>query len=375
MPPLGEDCLPGGTLRSIAAGRANPIAPAAEFASFPAVEGGETEQMQTRWTPALASALALAAGAAAAQPRPDFTGNWTNASLTKLERPAGFKGRTLTETEARTLAANDPLKKAAEIDSRPSDPNAGALPAVGALGSAHSAVFLDAGDSFGKIRGEYRTSWIVEPADGRLPLTELGRRRAREAAAMSNRMDPAGPEELAPNDRCLIGSRGSGGPGMLNNVYNSNYHFLVTRDALVVIVEMGFGVRNIPILKDKAAAQAAHGPAALHPWMGDSTAWWEGDTLVIETVNVNPVQGRFGPIFLSEQARVTERLSRASAKELAYEFAVEDPVHYTQAWRAEMVLTTLPGQIYEYACHEGNYAMTGILGGARAKEGQGGSAQ
>jgi hypothetical protein len=326
-------------------------------------------------TAVLALTLALGAvSAAAAQARPDFTGNWTNVSLTKLERPAGFKGLTLPEAEARRLAANDPLKRAAEIDSRPSDPDAGAPPPVATLGAAHSAVFLDAGDAFAKIGGEYRSSWIVEPADGRLPLTELGRQRTREAAAMSNRMDPAGPEELAPNDRCLIGSRGSGGPGMLNNIYNSNYHFLLTRDALVVIVEMGFGVRTIPILKDKAAAQAAHGPAVLHPWMGDSTAWWEGDVLVIETVNVNPVQGRFGPIFLSERARVVERLSRASAKELAYEFTVEDPVHYTRPWRAEMTLSALPGEIYEYAYHEGNYAMTGILGGARAKEASGAQA-
>ena len=338
--------------------------------------------MQTRRASALALAVTLALAApATAQPAPrsargypDFTGNWTNVSLTKLERPSAFKGPTLPEAEAKRLAANDPLKRAAEVDSQPSDPNAGPPPAAANVGAAHSAVFLDAGDSFGKVRGEYRTSWIVEPADGRLPLTDLGRRRVREAAAMSNRMDPAGPEELAPNDRCLIGSRGSGGPGMLNNIYNSNYRFLSTRDALVVIVEMGFGVRTIPIFKDKATAQASHGPAVLHPWMGDSTAWWDGATLVIETVNVHPEQGRFGPIFLSEQGRVVERLSRASATELAYEFSVEDPVHYTQAWRAEMTLSALPGEIYEYACHEGNYAMTGILGGARAKEAQGGSA-
>jgi hypothetical protein len=102
--------------------------------------------------------------------------------------------------------------------------------------------------------------------------------------------------------------------------------------------------------------------------MGDSTAWWEGGTLVVETVNVRPEEGRFGPIFLSEQGRVVERLTRASAGEIAYAFEVEDPVHYTQAWKAEMVLHALPGQIYEYACHEGNYAMRGILGGARAAE-------
>ena len=315
---------------------------------------------------------AAAAPAADAPPRApggrlDLTGVWSNASLTWLERPATLKGRALPEAEAKARAAADPLKKAAQRDALPSDPDAGPPPA-GALGSAHSAVFLDAGDAFARIKGEYRTSWIVEPADGRLPLTDFGRQRSQAAAAMRDRMDPDGPEQLAPNDRCLIGSRGSGGPGMLNNIYNSNYRFLLTTDALVVIAEMGFGVRVIPILKTKADAQAAHSPATLHPWMGDSTGWWEGDALVVETVNVNPAQGSFGPIFLSETGRVTERLTRASAREIAYEFVVEDPTYYTQAWKAEMVLAALPGDIYEYACHEGNYAMAGILGGARATE-------
>jgi hypothetical protein len=336
--------------------------------------------MQTRRASALALAITLALAApAAAQPaprsadgHPDLSGNWSNVSLTKLERPGNLKGLTMPEAEAKRLAANDPILRQAAADRNPSDPNAGPLAPGGSTG--HDAVFLDNGTAYARIKGEYRTSWIVDPADGRLPLTDLGQRRRREAAAMSNRMDPAGPEELAPNDRCLIGSRNSGGPGMLNNVYNSNYQFLLTRDALVVIVEMGFGVRTIPILKDKAAAQAAHGPAVLHPWMGDATAWWEGDTLVVETVNVNPVQGRFGPIFLSEKGRVTERLTRSSATEITYAFTVEDPENYTQVWKAEMVLTALEGQIYEYACHEGNYAMTGILGGARAKEASGGSA-
>ncbi|MBL8772961.1 MAG: hypothetical protein JNK30_16385 [Phenylobacterium sp.] len=323
---------------------------------------------------ATALCAALAAAPTLAQPvpktadgRPDLSGNWSNVSLTKLERPPSLKDLTLPEAQAKALAANDPILRM-KLDRGPIDPEAGPPAPGGATG--HDAIFLDNGDSFARVRGEYRTSWIVEPEDGRLPLTPLGQQRRREAAAMSNRMDPAGPEELAPNDRCLIGSRGSGGPGMLNNIYNSNYQFLLTRDAFVVIVEMGFGVRAIPILKDKATAQAAHRPAALHPWMGDSTAWWEGGTLVIETVNVHPEQGRFGPIFLSEQGRVTERLTRTAGNEIAYEFAVEDPVHYTRPWRAEMVLTALDGQIYEYACHEGNYALPGILGGARASEGR-----
>ena len=327
----------------------------------------------------LAAVLALACGSATAQGlpraadgRPDLTGVWSNASLTWLERPAKFKSLTLPEAEARALAAADPFKRAAEADSRPSDPNAGPPPA-GSLGSAHSAVFLDAGSAFARIKGERRTSWIVEPADGRLPLTELARTRAREAAATSGRLDPIGPEDLAPNDRGLLGSRGSGGPGMLNNIYNSNYQFVQTPDALVIVVEMNYGVRAIPILKDKAAAQAAHRPAVLNLWMGDSVAWWEGAALVVETTNVNPQQGRFGPIFLSPQGRVTERFTRASVKEIAYEFRVEDPVHYTQPWRAEMVLEALDGQIYEYACHEGNYAMSGILAGARVMKDGGGA--
>ncbi len=321
-------------------------------------------------TPALAQQPRSADGPPPrnAQGRPDLSGVWSNASLTWLERPATLKGLTLTQAEADALAAANPMKKAVELDARPVDPNAGPPPAVTEVGAAHSLVYLDGGETFARVQGQYRTSWIVEPADGRLPLTALGRQRSAAAATMRGRMDPEGPEQLAPNDRCLIGSRGSGGPGMLNNIYNSNYRFLLTHDALVVIVEMGFGVRTIPILKDKAAAQAAHGPAVVHPWMGDSTAWWEGDTLVVETVNVHPQQGEFGPIFLSPAGRVTERLSRASASEVAYQFTVEDPVHYTQTWKAEMKLTALPGDIYEYACHEGNYAMTGILGGARTKD-------
>lgn len=317
-------------------------------------------------------ATLLAAAVASAQPapltpdgRPDLSGAWSNRSLTKLERPRSLKGLTLSEVEAKALAARDPIL-VSQADRGPIDPNKGALEQDG--DTTADPIFYDNGDSFAKIGGAYRTSWIVDPEDGRLPLTPLGLQRQREARATSNRMDPAGPEALSPNDRCLIGSRGSGGPGMLNNIYNSNYQFLLTKDTLVVIVEMGFDVRIIPIFPDKPAAQAGHRPAVITPWLGDSTAWWDGGTLVVETVNVNPQQGRFGPIFLSETGRVTERLTRTSAEEITYEFRVEDPVYYTRPWRAEMVLTPLPGQIYEYACHEGNYALQGILAGARAVE-------
>jgi hypothetical protein len=321
---------------------------------------------------ALLAALALGSAARAAPPplaadgHPDLTGVWSNASLTWLERPANLTKPTLTESEARALAAANPMVRGAAADARPTDPGEGA-PEAGAV-RGYNAFWLDPGARFAEVDGEYRTSWIVDPPDGRLPLTELGRRRKREAAATSGRLDPAGPEALAPNDRCLIGSRGSGGPGMLNNIYNSHYQIVQAPGAVVIVAEMVHDARIIPIFPDQAAARAGHGPAVLQPWLGDSTGWWEGDALVVETVHVNPQQGRFGPIFLSPQGRVTERFRRVSPTRISYAFEVEDPVHYTQAWRAEMSLEALDGQLYEYACHEGNYAMSGILAGARATE-------
>ena len=312
---------------------------------------------------ALAGLVALCNASRAA----DLTGIWSNASVTQLQRPAGLP-LNLTETQERAFAKANPFVRAVALNGQPTDPAEGAPKKDDVASAPGNAFWLEPGTSAGRVKGEYRSSWIVEPADGRLPLTEAGRARAREAPAITNRQDPAGPEDLAPNDRCLIASRGSGGPGMLNNIYNSNYQIVQTPGAVVIVVEMIHDARIIPILPDKTTAQAGHRPAALAPWLGDSVGWWEGDTLVIETVNVNPQQGRFGPIFLSPQGRVTERLRRASPREIAYAFQVEDAVNYTQPWRAEMTLNALDGQMYEYACHEGNYAMSGILAGARAAE-------
>jgi len=308
----------------------------------------------------------LLAGPAAAQS--DLSGVWTNASLTQLTRPAGSP-LVVSEAEARDRASR--VSNMDEADAKPIDPGAGAPPAGPTLGQGFNRFWLDAGDNLARVKGEFRTSWIVEPADGQLPLTELGRRRFNEAAVTRGRQDPDGPEHLSPNDRCIIGSRGSGGPGMLNNINNSNYQIVQTPGAVVIVVEMAHDARVIPIFPTAAAARAGHGPAALQKWLGDSTGWWEGATLVIETVHVNPQQGVFGPIHLSAQGKVTERLTRSGPDAIFYEFRVEDPVHYTRPWRAEMTLSAIKGPVYEYACHEGNYAIQGILGAARAKGGAG----
>ena len=311
------------------------------------------------------AATAQAAGAPrAADGHADLTGVWSNGSLTQLQRGPGTP-LIAPEAAARQRAAAVANRKAA--DAKPSDFNDGLLDQRSTAVGVNS-FWGDAGDSLGFVKGTWRNSWIVEPADGQMPLSDAGRARARAAPAMSQLLTPAGPEALAPNDRCLISSRGSGGPGMLNNIYNTNYQIVQTPGSVAIVVEMIHDARIVPVFAGRAAAQAGHKPAALRPWLGDSVGWWEGDTLVIETLNVPEAQGTFGPIFLSAKGRVTERLTRASARQILYEFSVEDPVYYTRPWRAEMSLNARKDQIYEYACHEGNYAMRGILGGARARE-------
>ena len=302
----------------------------------------------------------------AADGHPDLSGVWSNASVTWLDRRYGLTKLVLTEAEARALEKTNPQARMQEADSGRADTTK--APPVGNPGG-YNAFWLDAGNTFGKVRGEYRTSWIVDTPDGQLPLNEAGRKHQAQARAHARHADtPDGPEELEPWDRCIIGSRGSGGPGMLNNVYNSNVQILQTRDYVTVVIEMIHDTRIIPVFASKAAAQASHGPVTLNLWLGDSTAWWEGKTLVVETVNLNAEQGRAGPIYRTAKARTTERVTRWSADQIDYAFEVDDPALYTHPWHAEMSLNAGPKQIYEYACHEGNYALPDILRGARVEQ-------
>jgi hypothetical protein len=292
--------------------------------------------------------------------------------VTKLTRPPGVDKLTATKAQADAIATT--VARNSDEDAAPSDAKSGA-PAAGSVGG-YNAFWLDPGRTLATVNGEFRTSWIVDPADGQLPLSADGRKLVAQARAFARQADtPVGPEALEPWDRCLISSRGSGGPGMLNNIYNSNYQIVQTPRSVAIVVEMIHDARTIPLFPDKASAQAAHGPAVLKRWLGDSVGWWEGDTLVVETINVNPEQGRAGPLFLSAKGRVTERFTRVSDGQVFYAFQVEDPVYYSQPWRAEMSLNARKDLIYEYACHEGNYAMSGILSGARAQEAGGATAK
>ena len=302
--------------------------------------------------------------------KPDLTGVWSNASVTNLTRAPGVASLVVDKTQAAKLAKDSPFEKLAAAEEGPSNFDDNLLK-DGNSDRGYNTFWIDPGRSLANVKGEFRTSWIVEPANGQMPLSVEGRKLVAEARAERASHLYHGPEYLPLPERCMIGFSGAGGPGMLNTIYNNNYQIVQTPDSIVIDVEMVHDARAIPLFKDKAEALAHHKPAAITQFLGDSVGWWEGDTLVLDTVNVNPQQARQGPVFLSPKGHVTERFTRASRDQIFYEFQVDDPVYYTQAWRAEESLNARKERVYEYACHEGNYATAGILGGARKQEAEG----
>jgi hypothetical protein len=223
-------------------------------------------------------------------------------------------------------------------------------------GRGYNAFWVDPGTRFGIVKGEARTSWIVEPADGRIPFSDAGNelRRANRAKFSGN----DGPEGRALGERCIIGFGSTGGPPMNNVLYNNMYQIVQTDDYVMILVEMVNDARIIP-LNDK------HRPAEHQRWLGDSIGHWEGDTLVVETVNLHPQQAPRNAAPLSAEGKIIERFSRYSDDQILYTFEVSDPIYYTQDWRGEMSLNASENKLYEYACHEGNYGLPGILAGAR----------
>jgi hypothetical protein len=327
-------------------------------------------------TMALAGPALSAGTPMTADGHPDLTGAWSNASLTPLQRPKSLSKLELTPAEAKAYMAQNAMGGANDKvwkKENASDPNAGA-PTKGSedFGTkAYDTSWTSPGEDMAKVGGTYRSSDIIFPANGLLPYRDpaAAAARAKERGtkyALGN--DPyIGPESATLSERCLIGFGGTGGPGMLSVLYNNNYQFVLTKDHLAIEVEMAHDVRIIPIFASAAKARAGHRPGAIRPWLGDSVGWWEGPTLVVETTDIRPLQGENHPFYLSPAAKVTERLTRVSDKEINYKFEVDDPATYTQAWKAE--LSFYPGKgVYEYACHEGNYGLEGMLAGARARE-------
>lgn len=321
----------------------------------------------------------LLAGPAFAQPQAqaaapkalarNFDGVWTNATVTQLERSAGFSQLVVPKAQAEAVDKATVARR--EAANSKSDLSQGAFKDENAT-AGYNSFWIDSGDSLMRVRGEARSSFITSPANGKIPFRD----RAKSMALMmkdgseyrSGHGTYEGPEDLPIRERCLISQSDAGGPVMLNALYNNNYSFFLSPGYFVIYLEMNHDVRIAPIFASAEKARASHQSPKIRPWLGDTVAWWEGDTLVTETRNVNAIQEGRTATPVSSQGAVTERFTRIAKDELLYQFTVDDPVHYTQAWSGEYSFKPSKGQIFEYACHEGNYAMEGILRGARLDE-------
>ena len=206
-----------------------------------------------------------------------------------------------------------------------------------------------------KLTGDRRSSLIVDPPDGRIPLTAATRARTAERAARNNAGMFDDPEALSLVDRCILGF--NSGPPMISGTYNNNLQIVQTPGYVVIFNEMVHNARIIP------TDGRPHG--TLPQWTGDSRGRWEGDTLVVETVNFKRETSLQGS---TAGTHLVERFTRVDPKTINYQFTVTDPVVYTRPWTAVMPLRAMDEQLFEYACHEANYGMTGILRGARFRE-------
>jgi hypothetical protein len=320
-------------------------------------------------------ACCLSASLAMAQnsERPDLQGTWTNASLTNLNRPEGVESLVVDAERAREIAAITPI---AGIEGGLDEGDSvNDLPEEGAddFGvRAYNNFWVDPGSNLALVKGEYRTSYVTIPENGRVPFRpdpQFDFERASYGARYATGVgDFRGPEAFPNSERCLLGFGNKAGPGMMGALYNNTYEFVQTDDYVVINVEMVHDARIIPIYDSPEEARANRRPAAHEPWFGDSVGWYEDDELVVETVNINPTQLSQSSVPITKQGRITERFSRYSEDEIFYQFIVEDPNIYTRTWTAELSFYATDDRLYEYACHEGNYSMPGSLAGARRLE-------
>jgi hypothetical protein len=325
----------------------------------------------------LAAALSLVATNAAFAQRPDLNGTFTNMSLTGLTRPEGVDPLVVNADLAQQIADGTPIAGIAPGDfdeSAPAETPDGAPPAgsidFGLRG--YNSFWTDPGSQLANVMGEFRTSYIIDPPNGQIPrleepLVDLNR-KSFGYRYLTGIGDNSGPEALPLAERCLIGFGNTAGPGMMGTLYNSTYQFVQTDDYVTILVEMAHDARIIPTFDSEEEARANRRPSVLQQWFGDSVGWYEGDTLIVETVNINSQQMQQSSVPISAAGKITERFTRYSDTEIVYQFTVDDSNLYSQPWTAELSFHATDGRLYEYACHEGNYAMPGILAGARRAE-------
>ena len=282
--------------------------------------------------------------------QPDLQGYWTNSTYVPLERPDKVTKAYYSEQEFAELVKNAAVREAEQTE-------------PGTIADVHydfTQFGLDRSQS-AFVKSDLRTSMIVDPPSGKMPpLSTEGQKRAADRAAERRRMGATtdAVQNMPVGTRCLI--MAGSGPPMMNAGYNSNYQIVQGQGYVMILVEMIHDARIIPIDGRQAAL-----PDNMRQWMGDSRGHWDGDTLVIETTNLNgknPFRGS------SDKMKVTERLWRADANTLGYRFTIDDPGTWTEPWTAEAPMTKSVGPIFEHACHEGNYGVRNTLAGARLEE-------
>jgi len=300
---------------------------------------------------------------------PNLEGIYDLATITPVERPAGVKAALTKEEATKDEAAR--AKQRADRD-RPIDGNRAAPPKGGRVGG-YNAGWLDPGSTYTVVDGQKRTSLVIDPPDGRIPpftaeaqARGAGRGRLTADAPESNDpgLDPTpgaydDPERRPLGERCILGFGSTSGPPALPDYFYNNLHQIVqTPDTIVIQSEMVHDARIIRM-------NAQHLPTSFRRWMGDSVGHWEGDTLVIDTTNFTDKTRFRGS---TENLHVVERLTRVDDRSLLYRFTVEDPQTWARPWTGEYTWPATGAPIYEYACHEANYALGDILRGARERD-------
>jgi len=283
---------------------------------------------------------------------PDIQGIWSNASIVPLERPKELEGKAFFTAEEK--AAYEQKVFARSARDKP--------PAAGNVGTYNDFWW----DADSKRAVNLRTSLIVDPPDGKIPpLTPAAQQKMQADRAYAREHPADGPEDRPLMERCLLFA--TTGPPMLPSFYNNsvfgalttNYEIVQNRDYVTIVVELNHDARIIPL------DGRPHLPPGVRQWLGDSRGHWEGNTLVVDTTNFTDKTKFRGA---DENLHLTERFTRIAPDTLLYQFTMDDPTAYTKVWKAEIPMIASDPFIYEHACNEGNYGLTGILGGARADE-------
>jgi hypothetical protein len=308
---------------------------------------------------------------------PDLQGVYDLATITPLERPTGVNA-ILTDEEAarlekavaaRNVIGDRPISGDRQAPPKGGDGSTGAAGGVG----GYNNFWLDAGSVYTIVNGEKRSSIVVDPPDGRVPtLTPAARQRAlarivRPTSDATESRDPGleppgsydDPERRPLGERCLLGFGSTSGPPILPDYFYNNLHQIVqTKDNVMILTEMVHDARIVRM-------NSEHLSKDIRKWMGDSVGRWEGDTLVVDTTNFTDKTRFRGS---GEDLHIVERFTRVAPNALLYQFTIDDPSTWSRPWSGEYTWPATNQPIYEYACHESNYALDNILRGARRRE-------